>query len=285
MAGINPDACVAMLGAQGYAIMRNVVPRADIARLGHALEPHFAATPFCQGDFYGWRTKRFHGLLKRAAETAGLIEHPLALGTAERLLLPFCDNIQLNLTQALEIHPGELAQAPHRDEDMWQGTKGDIEYLLNVMWPLNCYTAANGATRLWPAPDRGVPGAMVTATMAPGDALLFLGSTLHGAGANRSPTPRRGVLISYCLGWLKPYENQWLTYPPAVAKTFPPTLAALVGYRQHRPNLGNVDGGCPSALLAEASPAYRPAVDALRPEQAAALREYRTRIAGETGDA
>ena len=110
--------------------------------------------------------------------------------------------------------------------------------------------------------------------MAPGSALLFLGSTLHGAGGNRTRSVRRGCIVSYCLGWLKPYENQWLAYPPEVARRFSPELAALVGYRQHRPNLGNYEGRCPSILLRGAVPEHLGAVDALRPDQAAQVAEY-----------
>src|SRR3546814_6535467 len=62
---------------------------------------------------------------------------------------------------------------------------------------------------------------------------------------------RRGLVVGYSLGWLKPYENQWLAYPPAVARHFSSELAALVGYRQHRPNLGNYEGRCPSVLLGD----------------------------------
>ncbi len=85
---------------------------------------------------------------------------------------------------------------------------------------------------------------------------------------------RRGIIVSYCLGWLKPYENQWLAYPPDVAKDFPPELAALTGYVQHRPNLGNFEGQCPSILFRGYPPDPIAAVDALRPDQQALLADY-----------
>src|SRR3546814_164189 len=70
------------------------------------------------------------------------------------------------------------------------------------------------------------------------------------------------------------YEPQWLVYPPETARHFDPDLAALVGYAQHRPNLGNVEGRCPSFLLAGDRPEHVAAVDALRPDQADALRAH-----------
>jgi len=80
------------------------------------------------------------------------------------------------------------------------------------------------------------------------------------------------MIISYCLGWLKPYENQWLAYPPEIARIFPSELAALAGYQQHRPNLGNYEGQCPSILLDGQTPTG--AIDALRPDQQELVADY-----------
>src|SRR3546814_9026082 len=80
-----------------------------------------------------------------------LAMHPLVLEIVEQMLLPWCERVALNLTQAIEIHPGALPQLPHRDQDMWQGPKGNLEYLVNVMWPLTTFARENGGTRLWTA--------------------------------------------------------------------------------------------------------------------------------------
>ena len=271
---------IGRLAREGWCVARRAIEPAIVAALDGDFDPVFAATPRCEGAFYGARTKRFGGLLKRSPSAAALVMHPLILDVTERLLLPWCDRISLNLTQAIEIHPGALPQLPHRDQDMWAGPKGSLEYLVNVMWPLTPFTHENGGTRLWPRSHKGqdqpilpADGAFVP-SLAPGDALLFLGSTLHGGGGNRTNLPRRGIIVSYCLGWLKPFELQWLVYPPPVARTFPPDLAALVGYAQHRPNLGNVEGQCPSILLRDNVPEHIAATDALRPDQAEAASAF-----------
>jgi len=265
--------------SDGYAVMTGAIDPSVAAALAEDLAPRFAATPFCEGGFYGARTKRFGGLLKRSRHAEALVMNPRVLEIADAVLGPHCDRWQLNLTQALELHPGQGAQPPHRDEDMWGGEKGRIEYLVNVMWPLTPYTAGNGATLVFPGSCNGGArredlGAPVAVEMEPGSALLFLGSTLHGGGANRSGEVRSGVIVSYALGWLKPFENQWLVYPPAVAKGFSPELAAIVGYRQHRPNLGNYEGRCPSVLLQHDVPEFLGAADELRPDQAAELATW-----------
>jgi ectoine hydroxylase-related dioxygenase (phytanoyl-CoA dioxygenase family) len=260
-----------------------------IAGIETELEPRFVATPLCEGAFYGAQTKRFGSLLTRSSAIERLVMHPLILEIVEQMLLPWCERIALNLTQAIEIRSGALPQLPHRDQDMWQGHKGGLEYLVNVMWPLTGFTRPNGGTRLWTGShfDQDVPvlpeEESVVPTVSPGDALIFLGSTLHGGGGNASAAPRRGIVISYCLGWLKPFELQWLVYPPAVARHFSPELASLVGYAQHRPNLGNVEGQCPSILLGDQLLEHLPAIDALRPDQAEAAAMWVRSQMGEMG--
>jgi hypothetical protein len=270
------------LRLRGYCVIPNLLPE-TVAALDRDLAADFDLMPFCRGGFYGERTKRFGRLLSRSCHAEALVMNPLIQGIVGQVLRPWCDTIQLNLTQAIAIHPGALPQFPHRDQDMWRGAVGEVEYLVNVMWPFTHYRKENGATLLWPgshgarALDPSPEGSEVAVEVAPGSALLFLGSTLHGAGGNSSAEVRRGAIVSYCLGWLKPYENQWLAYPPEVARSFQPELAALVGYRQHRPNLGNYEGQCPSVLLAGAGDAPLPATDALRPDQQAEMEIFLAR--------
>lgn len=197
------DRWTGLLLEQGWCVIPSLLPPQLVAELDCDLASDFHGTPFCEGGFYGRRTKRFGRLLARSPLAARLVQHPLVVGISERVLEPWCDTIQLNLTQALALHPGAPPQLPHRDQDMW-----------------------------------------------------------------------RGAIVSYCLGWLKPYENQWLAYPPHVARTFSPELAALVGYQQHRPNLGNYEGQCPSVLLKDETPGRLAAIDALRPDQEELIAEF-----------
>lgn len=274
------SSAAADLMADGYTILRGAVAAPLIGRIAADLDPRFAATPFCEGGFYGARTKRFGRLLIRSPHMADLVMDEAILGLAERALGKWCDRIQLNLAQAIELHPGAPAQFPHRDQGMWQGSLGEVEYLVNVMWPLTPFTGENGATIIWPR-SHGAEAlveepreAPIAAEAEPGDAIVFLGSALHGAGTNRSRAVRRGIIVSYCLGWLKPYENPWLAYPPEIARDFAPALAALAGYAQHRPNLGNFEGQCPSVLFGGYPAEPLAAIDALRPDQEALLAGY-----------
>jgi ectoine hydroxylase-related dioxygenase (phytanoyl-CoA dioxygenase family) len=266
---------------QGYLIIPDVIDADTHQRFHDDLKAVFAETPFCKGPFYGETTRRFGRLLIRSPMASRFACHPLILAIAHKVLLhEMCNTILLNLTQAIEIHPGAPLQYPHRDQDMFGGEKGKANYMLNVMWPLDDFTGENGATRLWPHSNQGDPDGMlseaeaISAVAKAGSAILFLGSTLHSGGENRSQHLRRGVIFSYCQGWLRPWENPWLAYPPAVAKQFDEQLQALVGYRQHLPSLGNFEGQCPSVLLQGEVPEHLQFIDSLRPDQTEWVREY-----------
>jgi ectoine hydroxylase-related dioxygenase (phytanoyl-CoA dioxygenase family) len=265
----------------GYCILRGAAPRGLVEEISSGVDERFTATPYCIGDFHGERTKRFHRLLARAPRSAELVMQPAVLESVQAALGQWCDFPEINLTQGVEIHPGAPAQIPHSDQSMWPIPKGAMELCINVFWPLTPFTAENGATRIWPGThhklwDRREPLAdPVICEMEPGDAVILLGSVVHAAGANRSTRPRRAAIVSYCLGWLKAYENQSLAYSADFAKTLDPELAAMLGFRWHRPNLGTYDGQCPSILLGDGSiPEHLATVDALSPEHAALVSQY-----------
>lgn len=268
------------LKQNGYLIIPNLADRAGLDRLYEDLDPFFEAASFGTGPFYGETTKRFGRILARSAIAEQFVLHPLTYGIIESILTPYCETIQLNLTQAIEIEPGAPAQFPHRDQDMWRADKGTQEYMVNVMWALDDFTSENGATRIWPRSHAMAPDSMlaedqsIKAVMPRGSVAIFLGSTLHAGGANVSSRSRRGLIVSYCQAWLKPWENQWLAYPPDIARTFSPDIAKLIGYQQLAPTLGNFEGQCPSILLRKPEADLLSFTDLLTPEQQDQVRQY-----------
>lgn len=264
----------------GFAIIPGAADPATMRAVDRDFGEAWHRTPFSKGNFFGTRTVRFGRLLLRSPRVDGLVRHELVRGVAERILRPWGESIQLNLTQAIAVHPGAPEQLPHRDQDMWDGPKGEVEYMVNVIWPLTPFTRANGATVLWRGSNRREKNSYlsdtekVAAEMPVGSALLFLGSTLHAQGANVSREVRRAAVVGYSLSWLKAYENPYLAYPPAVARDFAPDLADLVGYRQIPPNLNNFEAQSPAILLQDEVPAFPGAVDAFRPEQVEAIDHY-----------
>jgi ectoine hydroxylase-related dioxygenase (phytanoyl-CoA dioxygenase family) len=269
---------------RGYCILERAADGEAIVAMSRILDERFARTPFCVGDFHGHRTKRFHRLLARLPGAEALVLDAQVMAAVRAALGHWCDFPELNLTQGLEVHPGAPAQIPHADQSMWPwAPKSVMELCVNVFWPLTDFTEENGGTRIWPNshhrprdPARPLGEAEICRAQ-PGDAIIILGSTVHAAGANRSARPRRAMVVSYCLGWLKAYENQSLAYSPGLVRHLDPELAAMLGYRWHRPNLGTYDGQCPSVLLADEVPDNLATVDALSSEHARLVEEFAAR--------
>ena len=157
-----------------------------------------------------------------------MVLHERTLALCERVLIADdigparCDHIQLSIGQAIGIGPDEPEQVVHRDRDMhWVAT--DYEVLVNVMFCLDDFSLENGGTRFVPGSCKWDPGRWperheIVSAMAPrGSAILWLGSMMHGGGANRTEKLRRGVILSYNLGWLAQGEKLLLSVPPACA--------------------------------------------------------------------
>jgi ectoine hydroxylase-related dioxygenase (phytanoyl-CoA dioxygenase family) len=209
--------------------------------------------------------------------------HPLVLGAAERFLHPYCEKIQLNLTQLITILPGQGAQPLHRDRFVWGGggtgfvgagvIPEHIEPQFNAIWALSDFTNENGATHVvsgsnkWSFDRDANPDQSVQAEMTRGSVLLYTGSVIHGGGENRSNGPRIGMTFTYSLAWLRQEENQYLSCPPHIAKDLSPELADLLGYTMANFSLGF----CTSPDRWEHSVTSRPPETALgrRPRQQA----------------
>jgi ectoine hydroxylase-related dioxygenase (phytanoyl-CoA dioxygenase family) len=158
------------------------------------------------------------------------------------------------------------------------------EAMINCMWAVDDFTAENGATLLvlgshkWPRDRRPEAHEITQGEMPKGSVLIYFGSLLHGGGANCTARPRTGIVISYCLGWLRQAENQYLAVPPDIARTLPDELQRLLGYFVHEPNLGCVEGEDPIRLLKDGRFAPAAFREFIPKEVQPALEEHRTRM-------
>jgi ectoine hydroxylase-related dioxygenase (phytanoyl-CoA dioxygenase family) len=242
----------ARLEERGSATIPGALSLSGLAELNDQLSPWFEKALAGRGPFLGRHTRRFSALFARAPRTIDLAINPTILAAVHSVLKD--EEIQINLTQAIAIDPGEPAQALHRDEGMFPATL-PFEVMVNVLWTLDEFTEANGATRivpgshLWPKDRRGLDSEGVAMTAPAGSAIIWLGSAIHGGGANRTDETRRGLIISYSLGWLAPAEKLLLSIPPEVARGFPRRLQRMIGYQVHRPNLGWIEGRDPIEWL------------------------------------
>ncbi len=273
---------LAALREHGACVIADALAADALQRLERDLAPWFDAASCGEGPFFGRRTRRFSALFAKAPATAALALDDLVLPTAEAALdagARGCDRIQLNLTQAIGIGPGEPAQAIHRDDDFFPFAHPGGELMINALWTLDPFTRANGATLVapgshrWERRRRPETNETVVAEAPAGAMILWLGATLHGGGANTTGQIRRGVVMSYSVGWLAPAEKLLLSIPPDVARALPERLQQLIGYQIHRPNLGWVEGRDPIEWLRGEVGSLAAPGDNLTPKQEARLRE------------
>lgn len=245
---IDPAEAARILFEEGYLIIEGAIQAHILSCLKAELQPWFARARVGEGVFLGRGTKRFSALFAKSAMTKLLALDPLMLSLADKVLKASgaCESYEINLTQAIGIEPGEPAQILHRDDDIWP-ISHEGEVMLNAIWMLDDFTEENGATRLiprshkWPRIQHPEPGDALYAEAPAGSLVVFLGSTLHGGGANRSQATRHGILLSYRAAWLAPTEKLLLSIPQDVVRTLPLQLQKLIGYQLHRPNLGWIE--------------------------------------------
>ena len=243
-----PDEVAAAVGRDGAAIVDGVASEELLQRIEAELRSYLDATPTGPDDFSGDHTRRTGSLIARSPGCRELVMHQLALGTA-RTFLGHATNIQLHLTQAIAIAPGETSQPIHRDQwafDFFPFPAG-YEVQCNTIWALTDFTEENGATRLVVGSnlqeDRLAFGPDDTepAVMRRGSVLFYSGSVYHGGGANHSDGTRIGLNITYNVAWLRQEENQYLSVQSEVAETLPTDLLRLMGYDRGAYALGYID--------------------------------------------
>jgi ectoine hydroxylase-related dioxygenase (phytanoyl-CoA dioxygenase family) len=244
---------VSQLAEDGYALIPGAIQPDQVAWARSELEAIVETTPRGRDDFEGHRTRRVYGLFGKTRSLDALAVHDVVLGVLDRVL----GHYQLSAPTGIAIGPGETAQSLHPDDAIYPMPRPHPEVVVNVMWPLQDFTAANGATRIVPGSHRwtderpGPDTETVTVELPATTALIYTGSVWHGGGANRSDADRLGVVLHYAVSWLRPVENHVLVVPPAAAAGLPERLQELLGYNIHPPFIGYVDGRHPRKLIDE----------------------------------
>ncbi len=252
----DPVAVSEHLAAFGYSIVDDVVDQATMDRLDAEVAPYVAASDAGRDEYDGRFTRRTGALIARCPTSRLLVMHPLVVATVKHFLR-HVTTVQLHLTQLISISPGETQQKLHRDQMAFDFFPFPATYHVqcNTMWALSDFTAANGATHILPGTSamsdvQGLAVAGAQAEMRRGSILFYDGKVLHGGGANRSDHDRKGVNITYAVGWVRQEENQYLACPPEIARTLDDDLLRMMGYQQGAFALGYVgDQQDPLSLL------------------------------------
>src|SRR3984957_19684500 len=232
---VDLDAVHAVIERDGAVILEGLLSAEVVARINDevgavldAADPEAELFNPIMKAFHGPRTKQVAGVcgLSPTFATEGMC-HSLLLALCDRILLPSCARYQLNLGHLLQRGPGADEQLLHRDELVWSDVPRPApELQLATVIALVDFTRENGGTRIVPGshrwPDRDLSPAeqfaharptaeqIAVAEMPAGSAVVYTGGTIHAGGSNTTKIPRRGAHLSYCLGWLRTEEDNYL---------------------------------------------------------------------------
>ena len=250
---------LAVLAQDGGVIVHNMLSPQVVANLLSELAPQSETSqvgPKSSNEnvnhFWGQQTKRFTRLAQRSQTFADeVLVHPILTGVADELLKPYCASYWMNTGQMMIVMPGGAPQYMHRDSDDWPAmcSPSAPPCQISCMFALSDFTAENGATRvapgshLWSDYSRQATDDEITqAVMPAGSGMIYLGKTLHSAGANKTESEARfGMHLSYVLGWLTPEEAGCLGVTEDRAKTFTKQQQQLLGYRCY--DASDLNGG------------------------------------------
>lgn len=267
------DEILTVLRRDGALILKDALTRVQVAQVLAETMPYIDATECGRDDFTGRKTTRTGALVARSAGCRDMVANRTIVAAAEEFLKPFCERIQLHLTQVIRIRPGQPKQQIHRDRWAWGTYLKGVEPQFNTIWAISDFTKENGATQVcpgsldWPDDYQPKDDEIGYAEMKAGSVLVYTGGVFHGGGANVSTGDRIGINITYTLGWLRQEENQYLSCPPEIARTLSPELQALIGYAMGSYALGYYTPPLPAGEGPEVvSPAF--ALGGLDGEQA-----------------
>ncbi|MFK0090336.1 phytanoyl-CoA dioxygenase family protein [Pseudomonas sp. NPDC090755] len=253
---------VEIIRRDGGIIISDFVSPATLKSLAQELDTYLNATP-CGVDpyFAGTQTRRVARIIGRSDTAVEVALNPLFIGAARKILqtpthvwvgserVEIEPDIQLSITQAIQIGPGQGLQPLHRDDatSLWRHPQYGREARLQMMLAISDFTEENGATRVIPGShqwdDERMPTQeeTVAAQMKAGSALLWMGSVYHGGGANTSASPRTGLTMAYDLAFLRLEENHFLSIPVERVRQLPAEMQRLLGWSASSTLLGWVE--------------------------------------------
>jgi len=212
------------IGRDGACIIDDLIPQQLCDQLMADFSPHVGAASWMNlpkkappNEFFGYRTKRFHGLPAISTHVEKIFAHPLLLEVAGSFLRKGqnCRTLRVSTVELIVIGPKETAQQLHRDSGSWPHLSEEQRdrALISMNLALFDFTEENGATLVAPGSHRwdqqrqAKYSEIFPATMKRGSALLYSGQVLHAGGANRSESSRPCIHLGYIPSWLAPLEN------------------------------------------------------------------------------
>jgi len=239
------------MARDGFTIIEDFLDAATLAEVRESLTPHFDRHRG-RNAFEGFTTERVYSLVGRGKVFERVAEDERLLALIGHFLQP---NFLLSAAQAIQIYPGEAAQALHFDDSFYRVQRPRPALSVSMIAAIDDFTEENGSTVICPGTHKlGADAIRETLPRQPvvmkaGSCVVFLGTLFHGGGANRSSAARLAITYQYCEGWLRQQENFFLAIPREIAQTMSPRLQELLGYSIWPPFMGMVTAYHPKRIF------------------------------------
>lgn len=198
------------LEQDGYVILNRMLGASELASLRQRLEELWDQEGDAAGkeNYIEAGARRLANLADKDERFRALMCNPRVLEFVQTVIGP---DIRLNMLNARDALPNsEGAQPLHADTDHGGVPDARGYYVCTVIWMIDDFTRANGATRLVPGSQRSgkVPKEVLSDPFAAhaneifvegkaGDVIIFNGHAWHAGGANKTGQRRRAILIHY----------------------------------------------------------------------------------------
>jgi len=253
---------IAVLERDGGVIIEGFLSPETLAGLRADLVQRMESQSTGRDAFSGDKTRRMSAVFAHTRHAADVVTHPLYLPVARHVLskpvqtwagdmrFETVPDVRIGVTQAIQIGPGQGAQPLHRDDTvfLWRHPTYGREARVQIMVAISDFTAENGGTLVIPGShkwdDERQPRIeeAVSTEMTAGSALIFLGSTYHAGGQNRTADElRTGLTIALDVATLRQEENMYLALPMEVVASYPEEVQRLLGWSAGVNNMGWVE--------------------------------------------
>jgi ectoine hydroxylase-related dioxygenase (phytanoyl-CoA dioxygenase family) len=257
----NLQSVIEIIDRDGGVIVDDYISAEVLDSIKSDLLPMIAKQKTGADDFFGKRTRRMSRLFARTRHCAGIILNPLFLESARHFICKprlawagdqqYEINCQVNIgvSQLIQIGPGEGAQPLHRDDAAFQWSRAyGKEARLQIMVAISDFTAENGGTLVIPGShkwdDNRPPlrEEAISTEMKAGSALLFLGGTYHAGGQNVTENElRTGLTLTLDAANVRQEENPYLSLDPELVASYPEEIQRLLGWSMFGSSLGWVE--------------------------------------------